>query len=102
MTAGRGIVHSEMFPLLEQDESNHTELFQFWLSLPSKDKMAESHFSMFWKDRIPSQEFSDDDGNEVTVISYAGELPDGAAPPNPPPRSWASSPENSIAIWTIR
>lgn len=102
MTAGRGIVHSEMFPLLNQKTSNHTELFQIWLNLPSKDKMAEPHFSMFWKDRIPSQEFRDGDGNEILVTIYAGALPNGGVPPNPPPRSWASAPDNAIAIWTIR
>ena len=34
LTAGKGIVHSEMFPLLERDEPNTTELFQIWLNLP--------------------------------------------------------------------
>ena len=55
MTAGRGIVHSEMFPLLHQDQPNRTELFQIWLNLPSKRKMAAPHFSLFWKEDLPTQ-----------------------------------------------
>ena len=41
MTAGSGIVHSEMFPLLEREAGNPAELFQVWLNLPSKRKLAQ-------------------------------------------------------------
>src|SRR5688500_1055829 len=51
LTAGRGIQHSEMFPLLRQDAPNHLELFQIWLNLPRADKMVEPHFTMFWADQ---------------------------------------------------
>ncbi len=102
MTAGRGIVHSEMFPLVHQDKPNHTELFQIWLNLPARSKMVEPHFSMFWKDDIPSHESSDAEGLQITVVSYAGALTDGQRPPTPPPESWAAAPENEIVIWTIK
>ncbi len=98
MTAGRGVVHSEMFPLLSQDTRNPTELFQIWLNLPAVSKMAQPHFSMFWKNKIPSMLFSDG----VKLVSYAGALPDGQTPPAPPPSSWASDPANNVAIWTIK
>jgi redox-sensitive bicupin YhaK (pirin superfamily) len=98
MTAGRGVVHSEMFPLLNQDTRNPTELFQIWLNLPAVSKMAQPHFSMFWKNKIPSMLFSDG----VKLVSYAGALPDGQTPPAPPPSSWASDPANNVAIWTIK
>src|SRR5438445_9901225 len=50
VTAGRGIVHSEMFPLLEQGADNPLELFQIWLNLPAASKMAAPYFTMYWSE----------------------------------------------------
>jgi redox-sensitive bicupin YhaK (pirin superfamily) len=36
MTAGKGVQHSEMFPLVHADKENTMELFQIWLNLPKK------------------------------------------------------------------
>ena len=95
LTAGGGIVHSEMFPLLDAELPNPLELFQIWLNLPAEDKLVDAHFSMLWDGDIPRLR---EDGVEVTVI--AGELA-GLAPPPPPPHSWASRPEADVAIWHI-
>ena len=46
MTAGAGIVHCEMFPLVRPDADNPVELFQIWINLPAKHKMVEPHVSM--------------------------------------------------------
>lgn len=95
MTAGRGVNHSEMFPLLKQDEENPLELFQIWLNLPSKDKFADPHFRMLWSEDISIYKA---DGVQVQVI--AGEFR-GHKAPSPAPDSWASDPENHVAIWNI-
>ena len=54
LTAGKGIVHAEMFPLLDRDGPNTAELFQIWLNLPAADKMVEPHFTMLWDQRHPA------------------------------------------------
>ncbi len=101
MTAGKGVVHAEMFPLLSRDAGNPVELFQIWLNLPRADKMAEPHFSMLWADRIPTVRRPDADGRDVAITVYAGRLGE-ATPPAAPPRSWASRPDTDVAIWTIK
>jgi hypothetical protein len=101
LTAGGGIVHSEMFPLLERDDSNPVELFQIWLNLPAEDKMAEPHFSMLWADRVPRVTRTTEDGKTAEITVVAGSLL-GAAPPSPPPRSWASRPDSDVAIACLK
>lgn len=105
LTAGRGIVHAEMFPLLRTDAPNPLELFQIWLNLPSASKMVAPHFTMFWSQDIPRQRFVDDDGRATEVVSIAGALVTPAGPTTPlapPPDSWASRAEADVAIWTLR
>ena len=53
LTAGDGINHSEMFPLLNQNGKNKLDFFQIWLNLPSYNKRVEPNFEMYWKDEIP-------------------------------------------------
>ena len=96
LTAGKGIVHAEMFPLLKTDEPNALELFQIWLNLPARSKMVDPHFTMFWSQEIPRHSFSDAAQRATEVVVIAGALPvpgDGKAlkPLAPPPDSWASS-----------
>lgn len=100
MTAGKGVQHSEMFPLVNQDKGNPLVLFQIWLNLPARKKMVEPHFSMFWADQIPKKTFTDNSGGLVSVDVIAGQLED-VQPLSPPPDSWASESENHVAIWTI-
>ena len=105
LTAGRGVVHSEMFPLLDQANPNPLELFQIWLNLPAKNKMVAPHFTMLWSQDIPRQLFgganecANAGTTEVTCIAgRLGQL----EPPPPPPDSWAAQPESDLAIWTIK
>jgi len=100
MTAGAGVVHSEMFPLVDQVGDNTTELFQIWLNLPAADKLVEPHFAMLWDRDIPRLTVTDDAGRTAVVTVIAGRL--GAAePPAPPPASWAARAESDLAVWHI-
>jgi redox-sensitive bicupin YhaK (pirin superfamily) len=101
LTAGGGIVHSEMFPLLDEEGPNPLELFQIWVNLPAEDKMVEAHFSMIWDGDTPRVTHTDADGRVTVVTVIAGEL-GGHVPPSPPPHSWAARPEADVAIWHIR
>ena len=102
LTAGGGVVHSEMFPLLEQDQPNPLELFQIWLNLPAKNKMVPPHFTMFWSPDIPRLSTKDEAGRTTDISTVAGQLEGAGAPLPPPPDSWAAQPEADVAIWTIR
>lgn len=101
LTAGKGICHSEMFPLVDTHGPNPVELFQIWLNLPAADKMVDPHFTMLWHEEISTVATRDDAGRPTWVTLVAGRM--GEAPvPSPPPRSWASRPDTAVAIWTIK
>lgn len=101
LTAGKGVVHSEMFPLLNRDRPNPLELFQIWMNLPAQDKMVDPYFSMLWKESIPTHISRDQKGHPTEVLLVAGALGDLRAPV-PPPHSWAARPDSDVAIWTIQ
>jgi quercetin 2,3-dioxygenase len=102
LTAGGGVVHSEMFPLLDRERPNPLELFQIWLNLPARNKMAPAHFTMFWSQSIPRFTARDAAGRETEISTVAGQLEGAAAPMPPPPDSWAAQAEAAVAIWTLR
>lgn len=100
LTAGRGVVHSEMFPLLDRQNPNTLELFQIWMNLPAKNKLVNPYFTMFWNGQIPRRHYRDaqDKGVEVTIV--AGEL-EGVKPLPAPPDSWGADPSSDLALWSI-
>ncbi|MBD7988958.1 pirin family protein [Luteimonas sp. Sa2BVA3] len=69
MTAGRGLVHSEM----PEQEEGRMRGFQLWVNLPAKDKMTEPRYQEFAPERIPRARPAA--GVEVRVV--AGELDAG-------------------------
>lgn len=107
LTAGRGVQHAEMFPLLDQQPDNTLELFQIWFNLPARNKFAAPSFKMLWRELIPvwrAAPSSDEAVAEVTVVAGAFAAPDGTriVPPSPPTDSWAADEANEVAIWLIR
>lgn len=96
MTAGSGVQHSEMFPLLHKDKDNTLELFQIWLNLPKKNKMVQPDFKMLWYEKIPRLK---KDNIEVSIIS--GEY-DGTKFFQAPTNSWAADPSNQVNIILVK
>ncbi|MFY7991223.1 MAG: pirin family protein [Fluviicola sp.] len=100
MTAGKGVQHSEMFPLLDAEKDNPLELFQIWLNLPKRNKMVEPHFKMLWKESIPMIEVSSGKGLSKIELITGKWFKDQA--PVPPPNSWAADPTNEVLIANIK
>ena len=63
MTAGKGIVHSEM----PEQESGLLKGFQLWVNLPKTHKMTEPAYQEFPANKL-AMEYGDD-GSEIRVIS---------------------------------
>ncbi len=96
MTAGKGVLHSEMFPLLNDEKGNLLLLFQIWLNLPRKSKFVEPHYKMLWSEDIPIHKTED---AEITIVS--GDFFETKSL-STTPDSWASKRENGVAIWLIK
>jgi len=101
MTAGAGIHHTEMFPLLNRNQKNPLELFQIWLNLPARDKFVKPHYTMFWREEIPRVVLKDSTGNASETTIIAGEYSNHKSL-SPPPESWASKTENDTCIFLVK
>ena len=68
MTAGRGIVHSEM----PEQEDGLMKGFQLWVNLPARDKMNAPRYQNIEPEDVP--EVTHDDGAKIRVVagSYDG------------------------------
>lgn len=101
MTAGRGVQHCEMFPLIRTDAPNTVELFQIWLNLPAVSKSVPAHFKMLWADSVPKITLTDSNGKNIRLEIIAGNF-NGQKAPTPNPDSWAADTNHDVAIWTLR
>ncbi len=63
MTAGKGIVHSEM----PEQEDGLLEGFQLWVNLPAADKMVAPAYQEFTKTEVPVER--SDNGTEIRVVA---------------------------------
>jgi redox-sensitive bicupin YhaK (pirin superfamily) len=100
MTAGKGVQHSEMFPLLNNEAENPLELFQIWLNLPREGKLVDPYFQMMWHEQIPVVPIDIGQGHAGSVKVVAGSFGETKAIA-PPPDSWAANDTNHVAIWLI-
>ena len=97
MTAGAGISHAEMFPLLDQAKANVLDLFQIWLNLSKKNKMAPPTFKMMWAETIPRAS----PAAGVQLALYVGAFAGVEAPPAPPSHSYAAEAEGAVLVLTL-
>ncbi|HEY1889286.1 MAG TPA: pirin family protein [Steroidobacteraceae bacterium] len=63
MTAGRGIVHSEM----PEQQEGRMRGFQLWINLPARDKMTAPRYQEFGPEKIPAADL--EGGARVKVIA---------------------------------
>lgn len=101
MTAGAGLQHAEMFPLLQKDKPNPLELFQIWLNLPKTKKFSKPYYDMLWFENIPVCSEKDSKGKLTEVTLVAGHINETKAP-KPAPDSWAADTNNEVEIWLIK
>ncbi|MBI2319038.1 MAG: pirin family protein [Betaproteobacteria bacterium] len=74
MSAGRGIVHSEM----PQQEQGRMRGFQLWINLPAREKMKPASYRDISPDEIPSVELAQ--GGRVKAIAGTLEIPGRSVP----------------------
>ena len=74
MTAGRGVIHSE----LPEQEAGRMEGFQLWLNLPAKDKMCAPWYRDIQSETIPEITVG---GVTARLIAGRSHGVDGAMPP---------------------
>src|SRR5688572_20127875 len=80
MTAGRGVIHTEISSEEFKEKGGMEEVIQIWLNLPAKLKMAPPTYTGLQKDKIPALEI--DNGN-VTIFPVSGEWEKQQAPIKP-------------------
>lgn len=100
MTAGKGVQHSEMFPLLNKEGDNTLELFQIWLNLPKASKGVSPYFGMMWNEQIPVLQLQDQSGKGIQLKLIQGSYGDHHSM-KPAPDSFAANPDNKVAIWLL-
>ncbi|HEV2270773.1 MAG TPA: pirin family protein [Steroidobacteraceae bacterium] len=72
MTAGRGIVHSEM----PEQQEGRMRGFQLWINLPARDKMTAPKYQEFGPEKIPAVDL----GGGARVKVLAGRVADVTGP----------------------
>lgn len=84
-------------PLLKTEEPNTLRLFQLWLNLPAKSKMAEPTYVMTWAEQM--RFIAGENGAECEIA--AGSLAGVSTPVAPPSDSWAADAANDVGVFFV-
>jgi len=97
MSAGRGVVHQELFPLAKATAPNTLRLYQIWLNLHSSAKLSPPAYTMHWAERVARVA---GEGGAAALV-YAGAL-GGAAGCAPPAASWAADAAHDVGVFVLQ
>ena len=101
LTAGGGIVHSEMFPLLDAERAEPARAVPDLAEPPGRATSSSTpHFTMLWDGDIPRVVVGDDGRDDDDHGDRRRARRRSRRPP-PPPHSWASRPDADVAIWHV-
>ncbi|WP_321289968.1 pirin family protein [uncultured Sunxiuqinia sp.] len=70
MTAGRGLIHSEVSSEQFKQKGGPLEILQLWVNLPAKDKMCDPFYKGVQKEQIPKIDLND---GQVTLNLVSGD-----------------------------
>jgi redox-sensitive bicupin YhaK (pirin superfamily) len=70
MTAGRGLIHSEISSKEFMQQGGNLEILQLWINLPARHKMANPSYTDLQKENIP---VAKECGGKVSVHIVSGE-----------------------------
>ncbi|MDE1149139.1 MAG: pirin family protein [Azospirillaceae bacterium] len=79
MTAGRGVVHSELSPDAFRRSGGPLEILQLWVNLPARLKFAEPRYTGLQRDQIPALPTPDGRGTVNLIAGSWGGI-DGPVP----------------------
>jgi redox-sensitive bicupin YhaK (pirin superfamily) len=97
MSAGKGVLHAEMFPLIHDDKPNPLRLFQIWVNLPGKNKLSEPDYKMIWRKDVPTGTFTDANGAAYTIKVILGNY-NGIQSVEPLKNSWSLDSSHNMGI----
>jgi redox-sensitive bicupin YhaK (pirin superfamily) len=77
MTAGRGLIHTEVSSSEFKEKGGKVELIQLWFNLPGRLKMTPPNYVGLQKDKIPA---ISTDNDKVTINAISGNWADNKGP----------------------
>jgi len=101
MNSGKGLIHSEMLPLINHEKPNPSEMIQLWLNLPKAKKRSNPFVSVAWYEDRAEKVCGEEIGKQAIVRVIAGNNFLGMQGMTPPPDSYATEARSEIVVATL-